>query len=55
MTRRSRHTIDNVMRQCRLPFPKLTSRIVRFPKAGVDAYLARNFNTGVCNGKMDNA
>jgi len=26
-----------------LPFIKLTSKIVRFPKADVDAYLARNF------------
>jgi excisionase family DNA binding protein len=39
----SKRTIDNLMRQRRLPFIKLTSRIVRFPKADVDAYLARNF------------
>jgi excisionase family DNA binding protein len=39
-------TIDNLMRQRRLPFIKLTSRIVRFPKADVDAYLARNFRIG---------
>lgn len=39
----SRRTIDNLMRQRRLPFIKLTSKIVRFPKAEVDAYLARNF------------
>ena len=39
----SRRTIDNLMRQRRLPFIKLTSRIVRFPKAEVDAYLARHF------------
>ena len=39
----SRRTIDNLMRQHRLPFIKLTSRIVRFPKAEVDAYLARHF------------
>lgn len=35
-------TIDNMMKQRRLPFIKLTSRIVRFPKAEVDAYLARD-------------
>jgi excisionase family DNA binding protein len=35
-------TIDNMMKQRRLPFIKLTSRIVRFPKSEVDAYLARN-------------
>lgn len=35
-------TIDNMMKQRRLPFIKLTSKIVRFPKAEVDAYLARN-------------
>lgn len=39
----SRRTIDNMMRQRRLPFIKLTSKIVRFPKTEVDAYLARNF------------
>jgi len=39
----SRRTIDNLMRDRRLPFIKLTSRIVRFPKAEVDAYLARHF------------
>ena len=38
----SQRTIDNLMKQRRLPFIKLTSRIVRFPKAEVDAYLARN-------------
>jgi excisionase family DNA binding protein len=36
-------TVDNLMKQRRLPFIKLTSKIVRFPKADVDAYLARNF------------
>ena len=40
----SRRTIDNLMRQRRLPFIKLTSKIVRFPKAEVDAYLARHFH-----------
>ena len=39
----STRTIDNLMRQRRLPFIKLTSKIVRFPKAEVDAFLARNF------------
>ena len=39
----SKRTIDNLMRQRRLPFIKLTSKIVRFPKADVDAYLAQNF------------
>ncbi len=39
----SLRTIDNLMRQRRLPFIKLTSKIVRFPKAEVDAYLAQNF------------
>jgi excisionase family DNA binding protein len=39
----SRRTIDNLMRQRRLPFIKLTSKIVRFPKAEVDAYLAQHF------------
>jgi len=36
-------TIDNLMKQRRLPYIKLTSKIVRFPKADVDAFLARNF------------
>ena len=39
----SRRTIDNLMRQRRLPFIKLTSKIVRFPKAEVDAFLTQNF------------
>ena len=39
----SRRTIDNLMRQRRLPFIKITSKIVRFPKAEVDAYLTRQF------------
>ena len=39
----SKRTIDNLMKQRRLPFIKLTSKIVRFPKADVDAFLARNF------------
>jgi excisionase family DNA binding protein len=45
----SRRTIDNLMRQRRLPFIKLTSKIVRFPKTEVDAYLARNFQVRACN------
>jgi excisionase family DNA binding protein len=36
-------TVDNLMKRRRLPFIKLTSKIVRFPKADVDAFLARNF------------
>ena len=44
----SRRTIDNLMRQRRLPFIKLTPRIVRFPKAEVDAFLARNFRVRAC-------
>jgi len=39
----SLRTIDNLMRQRRLPFIKLTSKVVRFPRAEVDAYLAQNF------------
>ena len=39
----SKRTLDNLMKQRRLPFIKLTSKIVRFPKADVDAFLARNF------------
>jgi predicted DNA-binding transcriptional regulator AlpA len=31
------------MRRRRLPFIKITSKIVRFPKAEVDAYLTRQF------------
>jgi excisionase family DNA binding protein len=41
-------TIDNMMKQRRLPFIKLTSRIVRFPKAEVDAYLAGNCRVKAC-------
>ena len=44
----SKRTIDNLMRQRRLPFIKLTSKIVRFPKAEVDAFLARNFRVRAC-------
>ena len=33
---------------CNVPFIKLTSKIVRFPKADVDAYLARNFRGRAC-------
>jgi excisionase family DNA binding protein len=39
----SSRTIDNLMQQRRLPFIKITSKIVRFPKAEVDAYLTRQF------------
>jgi excisionase family DNA binding protein len=44
----SKRTIDNLMRQRRLPFIKLTSKIVRFPKSEVDAYLARHFRVNAC-------
>ena len=37
------HDHADLMKQRRLPFIKLTSKIVRFPKADVDAFLARNF------------
>jgi hypothetical protein len=39
------------MRQRRLPFIKLTSKLVRFPKADVDAYLARNFRVSASGSK----
>jgi len=39
----------SVMRQRRLPFIKLTSRIVRFPKTEVDDYLARHFHINASN------
>jgi len=39
----SKRTIDNLMKQRRLPFIKLTSKLVRFPRADVDAYLAQHF------------
>ena len=45
----SKRTIDNLMKQRRLPFIKLTPRIVRFPKAEVDAFLARNFRVSACS------
>jgi excisionase family DNA binding protein len=44
----SKRTIDNLMRKRRLPFIKLTSKIVRFPKSDVDAFLARNFRVRAC-------
>jgi len=40
----SQRTINNLMRKRRLPFIKLKSKIVRFPKAEVDAYVARHFH-----------
>ena len=49
----SKRTIDNLMRQRRLPFIKLTPKIVRFPKAEVDAYLAQNFRVRACGPKSD--
>jgi excisionase family DNA binding protein len=38
----SRRTVDNLMRQRRLPFIKLSSKIVRFPRNEVDDYIRRN-------------
>jgi excisionase family DNA binding protein len=35
-------TIDALMRARKLPFIKLTKKLVRFPKADVDAYLAQH-------------
>ncbi len=49
----SKRTIDNLMRQRRLPFIKLTSKIVRFPKTEVDAYLAQNFRVRACRLEVD--
>ena len=49
----SRRTIDNLMRKRRLPFIKLTSKIVRFPKAEVDAYLAQHFRFKANNHPLD--
>ncbi len=39
----SRRTIDNLMASRRLPFLRLSPKIVRFRRQDVDAYLARNF------------
>ena len=44
----SKRTIDNLMRQRRLPYIKITSKIVRFPKAEVDAFLTRNCRVRAC-------
>jgi excisionase family DNA binding protein len=38
----STRTVDNLMRQRRLPFVKLSSKIVRFPRVEVDDYIRRN-------------
>jgi excisionase family DNA binding protein len=38
----STRTIDNMMRQRRIPFVKLSSKIVRFPRAEVHDYIRRN-------------
>ena len=35
-------TIDALMRARKLPFIKLTRKLVRFPKADVDSYLAQH-------------
>lgn len=38
----STRTIDALMRARKLPFIKLTRKLVRFPKAEVDAYLTQH-------------
>ena len=38
----SERTIDNMMRLRRLPFVKLSNKIVRFPRSEVDDYIRRN-------------
>ncbi|MDH7504007.1 MAG: helix-turn-helix domain-containing protein [Verrucomicrobiota bacterium] len=38
----SKRTMDNLIRRRRLPFIKLTSKLVRFPNADVDAFFAQN-------------
>ena len=49
----SRRTIDNLMRQRRLPFIKLTSKIVRFQRTEVDAYLTRHFFIRACEPEIE--
>ena len=39
----STRTIDSLMRSKKISYLKLTSKLVRFKKAEVDEYLARNF------------
>jgi len=39
----STRTIDNLMRQRRVPFLKLSPKLVRFPRREADEYLARQF------------
>lgn len=36
-------TVDSLMRARKLPFIKLTRKLVRFRRQDVDEYLARNF------------
>ncbi len=36
-------TVDNLMRDRRLPFIKLTGKLVRFPKAELEQHIHRNF------------
>jgi excisionase family DNA binding protein len=50
----SKRTIDNLMKQRRLPFIKLTSKLVRFPKAEVDAFLTQNFRVRACDWTVGN-
>ncbi len=35
-------TIDNLLRARKIPFVRLSARLVRFPRSEVDAHFARN-------------
>jgi excisionase family DNA binding protein len=39
----STRTIDNFMRERRVPFLKLSPKLVRFPRREADEYLTRHF------------
>ena len=39
----STRTIDALMRARKIPYIKLTCKLVRFPKAELDAYLGQHF------------
>jgi excisionase family DNA binding protein len=38
----STRTVENLMRSGKLPFVRLTSKLVRFPRKSVDAYVQRH-------------
>ena len=38
----SERTIENMVHDRRIPYVRLTSKILRFPKADVDAYIQRH-------------